>query len=143
MAARLSTMSRGQVFALLFGIGYFVSGIGAYLFSDGLTGGTADDKLIFFRTNYIHAIVHLLLGVGWLAASRTTEMARTINLLFGVVLLLVALLGFTGIDLMHTFINVGGSLDADNFLHLGSGLLALYYGTAGSGRRTAEPARLN
>ncbi len=135
-------MSRGQLFALLFGIGYFVSGIGAYFFSDGLTGGTADDKLIFFRTNYIHAIVHLVLGVGWLAASRTVAMARSANLLFGVVLLLVALLGFTGIDLMHTFINVGGSLDADNFLHLGSGLLALYFGKVDSERHTADSPNL-
>lgn len=39
---------------------------------------------------------------------------------------------------MHTFINVGGSLDPDNFLHLGSGLLALYLGTASSERPTAE-----
>lgn len=75
MAAQLSSMSQGQQFALLFGIGYFVSGIGAYFFSDGLTGGAADDKLIFFRTNYVHAIVHLVLGLGWLAASRTTQMA--------------------------------------------------------------------
>lgn len=140
MAARFSTMSRGQVFALVFGIGYLVSSVGAYIYSDGLTGGTEDDKLLLFRTNYAHAIVHLLLGIGWLVAYRSVEMARRVNLLFGVVLLLVALLGFTGIDLMHTLINVGDSLDADNFLHLGSGLLALYYGTAGAGARTTAPA---
>ena len=35
--------------------------------------------------------------------------------LFGVVLLLVALLGFTGIDLVHTLLNITESTDPDNF----------------------------
>ncbi|MFN2525778.1 MAG: DUF4383 domain-containing protein [Actinomycetota bacterium] len=132
MAARLSTMSRGQVFALLFGIGYLISGIGAFFYSDGLTGGSPDDKLLFFRTNYLHAIVHFVLGVGWLAASRTAAAAKSVNLLFGAILVVVALLGFAGLDFMHTFINAGDDpMDPENFLHLATGLLALYYGTAG------------
>ncbi len=138
VASRLQAMSRGQVFALLFGVGYLISGIGAFFYSDGLTGGSPDDKLLFFRTNYIHAIVHLVLGAGWLAASREPAAAKTANLLFGVVLLLVAVLGFMGLDLMHTLINAGGeATDPENFLHLATALLALYYGTTGAARAAA------
>lgn len=72
-----------------------------------------------------------MLGVGWLASSRTAAAAKGVNTLFGVVLLLVALLGFTGIDLVHTLLNITESTDPDNFLHLVTGGLALYFGTAG------------
>jgi NAD(P)-dependent dehydrogenase (short-subunit alcohol dehydrogenase family) len=54
--------------------------------------------------------------------------------MFGVVLLLVAILGFTGIDLMHTLLNITESTDPDNFLHLVTGALALDLGTANDRR---------
>lgn len=130
-------MSRGQVFALVFGVGYLISGIAAFFYSDGLTGGSPDDKLLFFRTNYVHAIVHLGLGLGWLLAYRSAALTKTINLLFGGVLLVVAALGFAGLDFMHTLINAGDDpMDVENFLHLGTGLLSLYYGTAGAAERS-------
>ncbi len=72
------------------------------------------------------------MGIGWLAASRTVSAAKGINTLFGVVLLLVAVLGFTAVDLVHTLLNIVSSSDPDNFLHLVTGGLALYFGTAGS-----------
>ena len=58
-------------------------------------------------------------------------------MLFGVVLLLVSILGF--IDpgtLMHTLINSGGSGDPDNFLHLVTGALGVYFGSGGGRART-------
>ncbi|MFN2587565.1 MAG: DUF4383 domain-containing protein [Actinomycetota bacterium] len=79
----------------------------------------------------------LALGAGWLAASRTAAMSKSVNTLFGAVLLVVAILGFTGIDLMHTLLNITESTDPDNFLHLVTGAIALYLGTAGAGARTA------
>ncbi|MEX2458061.1 MAG: DUF4383 domain-containing protein [Actinomycetota bacterium] len=130
----------GQIFALAFGAGYLVSGFAAYAYSDGLTGGSPDDRLLFFRTNYVHAIVHVALGVGWLVAFRKAGTARSINLLFGAILLILAILGFTGMEFMHTFINAGGSVDADNFLHLGSGVAALFFGLAGTEPRGAPTA---
>ena len=47
-------------------------------------------------------------------------------------LLLVAVLGFTGIDLVHTLLNITESTDPDNFLHLVTGGIALYFGTVGA-----------
>lgn len=128
----------GQVYALVIGAVYLLVGIVGFFVVEEFTNGTADDKLIIFRLNHLHNIIHVVLGAGWLAASRTTAMAKSINLLFGIVLLLVAVLGFTGIDLVHTLLNVTESTDPDNFLHLVTGGLALYFGTAGAGdRRTA------
>lgn len=68
-------------------------------------------------------------------SSRTAALSKTVNTLFGAVLLLVALLGFTGIDLVHTLLNITESTDPDNFLHLVTGGLALYFGTAGATNR--------
>jgi hypothetical protein len=139
MYARIKAMTPGQQFAFVFGVGYLLSGVASFVFSDALTGGSPDDKLLLFRTNYVHSILHVLVGVVWLAAARSAVTARMVNLVFGTVLLLLAVLGFTGIGLMHTFINVGSSMDPDNFLHLGSGLAAFVFGWAGTERR-AESA---
>jgi hypothetical protein len=127
--------SQAQVFALVIGVIYLVVGIVGLFFADGFTGGGADDKLVVFRLNHLHNIVHLVLGVVWIGASRTLAAAKTANAALGAVLLLVALLGFTGIDLAHTLLNIVSSTDADNFLHLVTGALGVYFGTAGAGDR--------
>ena len=110
-------------------------GVVGFFFASEFTEGSADDEFIIFRLNHLHNLVHIVLGVGWLAASRTAALAKSVNLLFGAVLLLVALLGFTGIDLMHTLFNITEAADPDNFLHLVTGGIALYLATADAGQR--------
>ncbi|MDQ3878775.1 MAG: DUF4383 domain-containing protein, partial [Actinomycetota bacterium] len=107
--------------------------------ADQFTGGSTSDKLILFPVNYLHNVVHIAIGALWLIGSRTQASAKTVNTLIGAVYLLVALLGFTGVDVMHTLLNIHSSGDADNFLHLASGAAALYFGTAGALR--PAPAR--
>ena len=107
-------------------------GVVGFFFASEFTEGGSDDKFIIFRLNHLHNLVHIVLGVGWLAASRTAAAAKSVNTLFGVVLLLVAILGFTGIDLMHTLLNITESTDPDNFLHLVTGGIALFFGTVGA-----------
>lgn len=85
--------------------------------------------MILFRLNHLHNLVHIALGVGWLVASRTAAAAKSVNTLFAVVLLLVAILGFTGIDLMHTLLN---TTESDNFLHLVTGGIVLFFGMVGA-----------
>ena len=53
-------------------------------------------------------------------------------------LLLVAVLGFLGLGFMETLLNIRGSGDPDNFLHLVTGTIALYFGTAGDRATTAR-----
>jgi hypothetical protein len=41
---------------------------------------------------------------------------------------------------MHTLLNITESTDPDNFLHLVTGAIALYFGTAGAGQRAVRKA---
>lgn len=132
MATATAPRSPAQMFALVIGIVYLAVGILGFFFADEFTGGTEDDKLIIFRINHLHNIVHLALGVVWLGAARTLAAAKTINLALGAVLLLVALLGFTAMEFMHTLLNIMSGGDPDNFLHLVTGALGVYFGTAGA-----------
>lgn len=132
-----TTKTPGQLYALVIGVVYLLVGIVGFFVASEFTKGAADDKLIIFRLNHLHNLIHIVLGIGWLAASRTAALAKTVNTLFGAVLILVAILGFTGIDLVHTLFNITESTDPDNFLHLVTGGLALYFGTAGDRRVVA------
>ncbi|MGH2699062.1 MAG: DUF4383 domain-containing protein [Actinomycetota bacterium] len=129
--------SPAQMFALVFGAVYVLVGILGLFVAEQLTGGSVDDKLIIFPVNHLHNIVHLAVGGLWLAASARHDIAKGVNTLIGVVYLLVAALGFTGIELVHTLLNIEGAGSADNFLHLVSGAASLYFGTAGATRAAA------
>ena len=122
----------GQLYALVIGAVYLLVGVVGFFVASEFTEGSSDDKLIIFRLNHLHNLVHIVLGVGWLVGSRTAAAAKSVNNLFGVVLLLVAILGFTGIDLMHTLLNITESTDPDNFLHLVTGGIALFFGAVGA-----------
>lgn len=115
-------------------------GIIGFFFADEFRRGSADDELIVFRLNHLHNIVHVALGVVWIGASRTLAAAKAINVLLGAVLIVVAILGFTAIDLVHTLLNIVDSSDPDNFLHIVTGALALYFGTAGAQSARAAPS---
>jgi hypothetical protein len=136
MATARTDKTTGQTFALVFGVVYLLVGILGFFAAKKFTGGSMDDKLILFPVNHLHNIVHLAIGALWIYASRTAAMAKQVNTLIGVVYLLVAVLGFLGLGFMHDLLNIHGSGSADNFLHLASGALALYFGTAGDRRVT-------
>jgi hypothetical protein len=138
MATATGTRSNAQTFALVFGVVYLLVGIVGF-FVTGFEdfANQAGDKLIIFHVNGLHNIVHILLGIGWIGAARTHAAAKGINTLFGAVLLLVFVLGL--FDLKFLAIHNAG--DPDNYLHLVTGALSLYFGTAGAadtaGARTA------
>jgi hypothetical protein len=79
-------------------------------------------------------IVHLLVGAVWLASSRSEQSARVVSAAIGAVYLLVGVAGLfiTG----NSDLNLLNLNQPDNVLHLGSAVLALYFGLAG-GRRAA------
>lgn len=124
-----------QLFALVFGIVYLLVGIAGFFATDDFTGGTTDDTLIIFHVNHLHNIIHLLIGAAWIAASRRHDTAKTANTAIGVAYLVFAVLGFLLPNLMQDLINVQSRTDPDNFLHLVTGGLSLYFGTAGAGDR--------
>ncbi|MBW3595186.1 MAG: DUF4383 domain-containing protein [Actinobacteria bacterium] len=134
-AGPAKTRTPAQLFGLVFGAVYVLVGIAGFFVADQFIGGEASDKLIVFPVNHMHNIVHLLIGGVLLFGATRADLARTVNLGVGITYALVAVLGFIGV-VTPELINDRGV--ADDFLHLGTAILAIYFGTAGS--ETTRPA---
>jgi Domain of unknown function (DUF4383) len=122
-------------FAAVFGAVYVLVGLAGFAVT-GLSdfAATSSDKLILFGLNPLHNIVHLLVGVVWLASSRNEQSARVVSAAIGAVYLLV---GVGGLFIAgNSDLNLLNLNQPDNVLHLGSAVLGLYFGLAG-GRRAA------
>ena len=121
-----------QTFALVFGIVYLAIGILGFAVTgfDGFFAQSYNEKLILFPVNPAHNIVHILIGAAWLAGSRRHDSAKMINTVIGVAYLLVFVLGLLG---ALKWLAIESGIDsADQWLHLVSGALSLYFGTAGA-----------
>jgi Domain of unknown function (DUF4383) len=136
---RLRTWTPAQRFALLFGAVYVAVGFAGFAvtgFSDFT--GMHHDTLLIFSVNPAHNVIHLALGLGWLAAAPHHRAAKAANLVVGVVLGLVTVLGI--FDVMG-ILGMSGLADPDNFLHLATATLALYFGSLAAGSPAEqEPA---
>ena len=120
-----------QRFAAVFGVVYLLVGVAGFAitgFSD--FAGHHHHTLLIFAVNPLHNVIHLALGVAWLAAAPWFRAARVANLVIGVVLGLVTVLGFVGVTDM---LGMSGFADPDNFLHLATATLALYFGSVAAG----------
>jgi hypothetical protein len=124
-----------QIFSLAFGVLYVIAGLAGFLVT-GFRGfaETEGATLIVFGLNPLHNIVHMLIGGAWIAASTSESLARTVSLAIGFTLGLVSVLGFVG---ALRFLAIDNLADPDNFLHLVTAALALYFGSVG-----AEPSRV-
>jgi hypothetical protein len=125
------TRTPAQVFALVFGVVYLLIGIVGFAVTgfDGFASETYDEKLLVFPLNPLHNLVHIAIGALWLYASKDHRTAKSVNLIIGVAYLLVALLGF--LEVLN-FLAIEDAGSADNWLHLVSGALSVYFGTAGA-----------
>jgi hypothetical protein len=120
-----------QRFAAVFGVVYLLVGVAGFAitgFSD--FAGHHHHTLLIFAVNPLHNVIHLVLGIAWLAAAPRHRTARLANLAIGVVLGLVTVLGFLGVTNM---LGMSGFADPDNFLHLATATLALYFGSVAAG----------
>ena len=123
------SLAFGAVYALVGVLGFFVS-------SDVDFAGKDGASLLGFDVNGLHNIVHLLIGVALVAASRTHAAARSANLVIGGVYVLLAVLGPFINDTAADIIGLNG---ADNVLHLLSGVLLVGVAVAADkARRTAS-----
>ena len=127
MATAGTTKTPAQTFALVFGAVYVLVGI---------LGFFMDPVLGIFEVNTLHNIAHLGVGALFLMGSRTHAMAKQVSLIIGVVYGLLAILGFAGI-LVPDLLDAN---TADDFLHLGTAAVALYFGTAGGTDRSTATA---
>jgi hypothetical protein len=120
-----------QRFAAAFGVIYLLVGIAGFAIT-GVSGfaGHQHHTLLIFAVNPLHNVVHVVLAIVWLAATPRHRTARVANLALGVVLGLVTVLGFVGVTDM---LGMSGFADPDNFLHLATATLALYFGSVAAG----------
>ena len=129
-----ATRTPAQVAALAFGALYLLIGVVGWFVTTDFIGVDDDAHLLGFHLNGAHNVVHLALGVVWVAASTRFDWARAVNALFGAVLVVVCLAGLTGV--LDELLNIEGAGEPDNYLHLVTGAIALWFGTAGVRGRT-------
>ena len=130
-ATGVRAWSPAQRFAALFGVVYLLVGLAGFAVT-GVTdfAGHQHHTLLVFAVNPLHNVIHLVLAVVWLAAVPRHTTARLANLALGVVLGLVTVLGFVGVTGM---LGMSGFADPDNFLHLATATLSLYFGSVAAG----------
>ena len=119
-----------KTIALLFGLIYTIVGIVGFVPSLGGTFAMAPPTMLlyYFPINVLHNIVHLVIGIAGLAMSRSEASATSFCKIFGVVLILVGLVGFVWpANLDATILPLRG---ADIWLHLVSGAVLLIVGLA-------------
>ena len=130
------TWTAAQRFAVLFGVVYLAVAVAGFALTGFSLTGHHAHTLVVFAVNPLHNYIHLALGVIWLAGAPRHSTARVANLVIGVVLGLVTVLGFFG---GMGMLGMSGLADPDNFLHLITATLALYFGSVAA-RSTEEPA---
>lgn len=115
--------------------------MGAVFVVIGLLGFVMNPILGLFGVNALHNIVHLLSGIVLLAVGFMNNgvYARVTNQVFGVVYLLVAILGFLSLGFIVDLLGLdaeGAAPVWDNVLHL---LLAVVFLAVGFGVRATTP----
>lgn len=131
---RAASRAPAQWAALAFGAVYLLVGLAGWAVTSEFTGVDDDAQLLGFHLNGAHNVVHLALGLFWLAAATRLAWSRAINTLFGVVLVAVGVAGMTGV--LDTLMNIKNAAEPDNYLHIATGALAVWFGTAGATRRS-------
>jgi hypothetical protein len=139
MAAAAQGRTPGQLFALVFGVVYLAVGLLGFAVTgvDDFFSTKFDEVLIVFPLNPAHNVVHILIGALWLGGSRTVAGAKAVNTLIGAAYLLVFVLGLVG---LLKWLAIESGFNADQVLHLLSGALSLYFGTAGATARRPATA---
>jgi hypothetical protein len=121
-----------QLFALVVGAVYLLVGLVGFAVT-GFTGVVTDgsDSLLGFDLNVFHNVVHVAIGLGFIAVSRLSDPTVTQGVVIGggLVYVLAALLGFLN-ELQ--ILSIDSEIAADNFLHLFSGLAAVLFGLLGA-----------
>lgn len=129
-----------QLFALVVGVAYLAIGVIGFAvtgFEGIVTNG--DDTLLGLQLNVFHNVVHLVIGLLLLVVSRLPDPTISQGVLIGggLIYIVAAGLGFLN-ELQILSINSG--LEADNFLHLVSGIAALAVGIIGANQSSARMA---
>ena len=117
---RTSARTINQTVALVFGALYILVAVIGFFVAETFASTDDDAILGIFEVNHLHNLVHLLIGLALIAASRRLDSARGANLAIGATYLLLGVLGWFIDD---TSINLVALNQPDHLLHLASGAL--------------------
>ena len=120
--------SPAHKFALVAGLVYVAIGVLGFFFTgfDSFTEATDEALLGLFHVTPLHNVVHILIGAVWLLAALalTRPAAEGVNLAIAGFYVLAAVLGYLG---ALELLGIHAGLDADNFLHAGTGVISLLF----------------
>jgi hypothetical protein len=120
-----------QTVALTFGIVYLLVAIlGLLPFAGGSYTQANSNLLGFVPINLLHNIVHLVIGIAGIAAAGSLARSRQFCQVFGVVLILIGIMGIF-VNNPLNLIPIGGF---DVAIHLATGGILSYFGFAGATR---------
>jgi len=116
-----------KTLALVFGVIYTVVGIAGFIPMIGGSISMAPSTLLgIAQVNVLHNVVHLVIGIAGLTMSKTEEAAGTFCKTFGIILLLIGVLGFIAPNPLN-ILPIGGG---DIWIHLITGAILTYAGFA-------------
>lgn len=112
----------------------FATVAGAVLLLVGILGFFNNPVLGLFPVNGLHNAVHLISGaIGiWAGIWGGVAASRWFNRIFGIVYLLVAILGFVSPGMTADLLSKGSDLGLDNWLHIVLGVVFAGVGFWGS-----------
>ena len=131
------SQSPNRLLGTVFGVVYLLVGLAGFAVTGGVGFASTDgNPLIVFEVNPLHNVIHLAIGAALLlAARRSVQASRGVNIAVGAVYLLVGALGLVLVGSSANMLALNG---ADNVLHLASAMLLLGVGLAAD--RSGVPA---
>ena len=129
MSSRLFAQIFGAIY-LIVGILGFIPGIAQSSAAYGAGGAVLAG---LFPVNYLHDVVHLILGIWGLASAGSMARAVSFCRAFAVVLILLGIYGFFSAP-TESLVPLGSP---DTWLHLVSGVIAAYFGWGAPSKATA------
>lgn len=121
--------SAAQTFALVAGVAYLLLGILGLI----LASESGDELFGVFRVNLAHNLLHLVTGAVFvILGTNSHAMAKRVNLWVGIAYAVIAVLGIANV-FVNDFLEANVT---DDYLHLSTAVLAVFFGTTGAEGRT-------
>ena len=134
------TKSPNRLLGTVFGAVYILVGLLGFTVTNGVSFFATEGGLLLglFEVNIFHNVAHILIGAALLLAGISNKRAaRTVNSTVGFAYLV---LGFVGLLLVGTSLNILALNAADNVLHFASAVVLLAVGLGADKRTTSVSA---